>query len=267
MGANTFQIFTASPRSWRAAPLDPDQARRLKELRRQLDLTPLVVHDGYLINLAAADEALRRKSVAALRGEIERALVAGAEYLVVHPGSYRGETLTEGIERVAQSIEEATAGLDTAGLTLLLENMAGSGSAIGSRFEELAEIRRLTIPRTDLEIGYCLDTAHSFEAGYDVATAKGLRQMLKEAEEVLGLERVAVIHANDSKTPLGSRVDRHASIGKGYIGEDGFRRILRHPKLRRKPFILETPIEKKGDDAHNVEKLKQLCRKPRTTTK
>ena len=267
LGANTFQIFTASPRAWKASPPDAEQVRRLRAARRALDLTPLVVHDGYLINLAAAGEALRRKSVAAFRGEIERALAIGADYLVAHPGSYRGETLEQGIRRVAASIVAAARGLETGGLVLLLENMAGAGAAIGRRFEELAAIRRLAAPRTAMRIGYCLDTAHCFAAGYDVATARGLRRTLQEAEEVLGLDRVGVIHTNDSKTPLGSRVDRHEQIGKGYIGEDGFRRILRHPKLRRKPFILETPIEKEGDDARNVAKLKQLCRRSRTTTK
>lgn len=267
LGANTFQIFSASPRSWKASPLEVEEVRCLRAARRELDLTPLVIHDGYLINLAAAGEVLRRKSVAAFRGEIQRALAIGAEYLVAHPGSYRGETLEQGIHRAADSIVEAARGLKTTGLVLLLENMAGSGSAIGRRFEELAEIRRLATPRTEMEIGYCLDTAHSFAAGYDVATARGLRQTIREVESVLGLDRVGVIHTNDSKAPLGSRVDRHEQIGKGYIGEDGFRRILRHPKLRRKPFILETPIEKEGDDVRNVAKLKQLCRRSRTTTK
>jgi deoxyribonuclease-4 len=204
--------------------------------------------------------------VEAFRGEIERALAIGAEYLVAHPGSYKGHSLEEGIGAFVRSLREAVRGRKVNGLALLLENTAGSGAAIGSRFEELAEIRRLAEPRAGVEIGYCLDTAHCLAAGYDVATVRGLRETLREAERVLGLDRVRVIHANDSKTPLGSRVDRHEHIGRGHIGEEGFRRILRHPGLRRKPFILETPIDREGDDLRNVETLKRLCRKSPTTT-
>jgi len=267
LGANTFQIFSASPRMWKARRPNAEDVARLRAARERFDLAPLVVHDSYLINLAAAGAGLRRKSVAAFRGELERAVIIGAEYLVAHPGSYKGGRLERGIARVAASIARAVAGLEVGGLMLLLENTAGAGSSIGSRFEELAEIRELAAARCDLEIGYCLDTAHCLAAGYDVASEKGLRETVKQAGGVLGLDRVRVIHANDSKAPIGSRVDRHEQIGKGYIGEDGFRRILRHPKLRRKPFILETPVEREGDDRRNVEKLNELCRKPRTTTK
>jgi deoxyribonuclease-4 len=150
---------------------------------------------------------------------------------------------------------------------VLLENTAGSGAAIGSRFEELAAIRDLVSACADLDVGYCLDTAHCLAAGYDVSTESGLRATLNEAERVLGLARVRVIHTNDSKTPLGSRVDRHEHIGKGYIGAEGFRRILTHPKLRGKAFILETPIDKKGDDLRNITRLKNLCQRSRTTTR
>ena len=252
---------------WKTTPPGREEVRRMRETREQFDLAPLVIHDSYLINLAAADEALRRKSVAAFRGELERAVLIGAEYLVAHPGSYKNRTLEDGIRQVADSIAEAVDGMRVGGLALLLENTAGSGAAIGSRFEELAQIRRLAAKQCRLEIGYCLDTAHCLAAGYDVASVKGLRETVRAAGEVLGWDRVRVIHANDSKAPLGSRVDRHEQIGKGHIGEEGFRRILRHPKLRRKPFILETPVENDGDDRRNVEKLKQLCPRSRTTTK
>jgi deoxyribonuclease IV len=267
LGANTFQIFSASPRMWKTRLPTAAETAGMREARTAFDLAPLVVHDSYLINLAAVDEALRKKSVAAFRGELERAVIIGAEYLVAHPGSYKGQTLDEGVRRVAKSVVEAARGLELNGMMLLLENTAGSGSAIGSRFEELAEIRRLAEGETELAIGYCLDTAHCLAAGYDVATAKGLRETVKAAEAALGLDSVRVIHANDSKAPIDSRVDRHEQIGKGHIGEDGFRRILRHPKLRGKPFILETPVEEEGDDRRNVEKLKELCRRSSTTTK
>jgi deoxyribonuclease-4 len=266
LGANTFQIFSASPRMWKAKPQPPERIVRLREARERFDLTPLVIHDNYLINLAAGDPVLRRRSVAAFRDELRRAAAMSADYLVAHPGSYAGQSLEQGIRNVARSLVEAARGLQLNGLMLLIENTAGSGAALGSRFTELAEIRRLAAPQADLDIGYCLDTAHCLAAGYDLATAGGLTKTLHEAEEVLGLDRVRVIHANDSKTPLGSRVDRHQHIGKGHIGTEGFRRIMRHPKLRRKAFILETPIDKKGDDRRNVDRLKQLCRRSRTTT-
>jgi deoxyribonuclease-4 len=258
LGAETFQIFTASPRMWRSRPPSLQEAAALQDARRRLLLTPLVVHDNYLINLAAADEQLRRKSVQAFREELERSLLVGADYLVFHPGSYRGLTLEEGLRRVAQSLEEAAAGLRSRKLTLLFENTAGAGEAIGSRFEELAEMRERVSKRIGFPVGFCLDTAHCLAAGYDVASEEGLEETLRQAERVLGLENVPVIHANDSKAPLGSRVDRHEHIGKGHIGTAGFRRILAQAKLQDKAFILETPIEREGDDRRNLRRLQKL---------
>ncbi len=251
---------------WKQRQPEAGEVRRMRQLRERFDLTPLVIHDNYLINLAAADERLRRKSISAFRRELQRAILIGAEYVVAHPGSYRGWTREQAIDAVAASVVQAAAGIRSNGLVLLLENTAGAGSALGSRFEELAEIRRAAQPRLDLEIGYCLDTAHCLAAGYDVATAAGLRRTVNDAGRILRLDRVRVVHANDSKAPLGSRVDRHQHIGRGYIGQDGFRRILAHPRLRRKPFILETPVEQEGDDLRNIEMLKKLCRKRSMTT-
>lgn len=251
---------------WRAGQPDPSQVSRLQQARQRLDLTPLVIHDNYLINLAAADGRIRRRSIAAFRGELLRTLAIGAEYLVAHPGSYGSQGLEEGIRRLAESLEKAARGLASQKLTLLIENTAGGGSRLGGRFEELRAIRDSAVQRIDFEVGYCLDTAHCLVAGYDVATASGLRGTLREADEILGLEHVKVIHANDSKGRLGSRLDRHAHIGRGFIGAEGFRRILNHPKLRSKPFILETPIDQPGDDRRNIQALKKLCRKRTTTT-
>jgi deoxyribonuclease-4 len=149
---------------------------------------------------------------------------------------------------------------------LLAECTVGSGAQIGSRFEELHAIREFAAQMTDLPVGFCLDTCHLHAAGYDVASEAGLKKTIAEADRILGLDHVHVIHANDSKAPLGSHVDRHEHIGQGYIGLDGFRRILTHPKLRSKAFILETPVDKEGDDRRNVETLKSLCPKSRTTT-
>ncbi len=266
LGANTFQIFSASPRMWRCSPLDPASVARLKRERERLNLTPLVVHDNYLINMAAADPAIRQRSATAFRSEIGRCLAMDAEHLVFHPGSYKGQPVEQAILALAESLAEAARGLRSTHLSLLIENTAGSGSALGSRFEELAAIRDAAQPRLDLAIGYCLDTAHALAAGYDVSSRAGLERTVREAQAVLGLERVRVIHANDSKAPPGSRVDRHEHIGRGYIGIQGFRRILQHPRLRDKAFILETPIDREGDDRRNLQKLKRLCPKSRTTT-
>ncbi len=235
LGANTFQIFSASPRMWRAAMPGPSAVRLLRNAREKHDLYPLVIHDNYLINLASCTEALRQKSVEAFRGEIERALVIGAEYLVAHPGNCKGYSREEGITSVVRSLVEAARCIDTRNLTVLLENTAGAGDALGSCFEDLTVIRDYAAHFSDLPIAFCVDTCHAYVSGYDaIAFAASL-----------GFESVPVIHANDSKGPQGSHLDRHANIGEGYIGENGFRRILNHPKLRTKAFILETPEDER----------------------
>jgi len=260
LGANCFQIFSGSPRSWSAAPPSASSMARLNELRKTHDLAPLVIHDNYLINLASSDPVIRQKSIHAYRAEVERALAIGAEYLVAHPGSYRGRTLEEGIDAFVEGLAEATYGWKSRKLTLLVENTAGSGAALGSRFEELAEIRRLAREaRIGFPVGFCIDTCHALAAGYDVASPKGLEAAVNAMDHILELDRIPVIHANDSKGALGSRLDRHAHIGEGHIGLAGFRRILHHPALRHKAFILETPVDRDGDDRRNVEMLKRLA--------
>ncbi len=251
---------------WRASSPGPEQIRLLRSARERLNLFPLAVHANYLVNLASLDPLLRARSIAGFRGELQRAAAIGAEYLVVHPGSYRGHSLALGIPAFARGLRDAAAGLALPGLTVLLENTAGSGAQIGSRFEELGDIRRYAAEETEVPVGYCLDTCHLLAAGYDVAGAAGLRRTVREADAILGMENVKLIHANDSRGRLGSHVDRHANIGEGHIGTAGFRRMLAHPKLRRKPFILETPVERDGDDRRNLENLKKLCPKSRTTT-
>ena len=251
----------------------------MKAARERFDLHPLTIHVNYLINLASLDPVIRPKSIEAFRGELNRAAAIGAEYLVLHPGNYKGRSVDEGIAAFALGIQEAAKGFDARGLTVLLENTAGSGASLGSRLKELQSIRGLTVELTELPIGDCLDTCHLLAAGFNVATAAGLGATVRCIDETIGLDHVHLIHANDSKTPLGSRVDRHAHIGAGHIGLEGFRRILRHPKLRNKPFILETPVDKPGDDRRNLDALKllataatmefcasRLCPKSRTTT-
>jgi deoxyribonuclease IV len=266
LGANTFQIFSASPRTWRAGKPDPYQVKKLKEARERFDLRPLVIHDNYLINLAAEHPTIRAMSIEAFRGEVERALAIGAEYLVAHPGSYGGQGLERGICTLIESMREAIGSLDTTGLTILIENTAGGGTKLGGCLEELKAIGEVAAKFVDAEFGFCLDTCHCLASGYDVSSAAGLRDMVRQADALFGLEHVRVIHANDSKTPAGSHIDRHENIGRGYIGEDGFRRILAHPRLRTKPFILETPHDRDEDGRQDIETLKKLCRRRPTTT-
>jgi deoxyribonuclease-4 len=246
---------------WRASVPDPADVKRFKDARARFDLSPLAIHVNYLVNLATLDPLIREKSILSFRGELDRAAAIGAEYLVLHPGSYKGQSLEEGIAAFVQGLAEAARGFRAPGLTVLLENTVGSGCQIGKRFEELRLIRDLAARATDLPLAYCLDTCHLLASGYDVAQAGGLKQTVAEAESVLGMELVKVIHTNDSKGALNSHLDRHENIGQGQIGEQGFRRILRHPLLRTKPFILETPVDEEGDDQKNVDALKRLSRR------
>jgi len=262
LGGNTFQIFSASPRMWRASKPDPGDIKRLMSARERLDLRPLVIHTNYLVNLATLDPEIRAKSVLSFRGELDRAKDIGADYLVVHPGNYKGQTVEQGLAAFALGLAEASAGFKAPGLTVLLENTVGSGAQLGQRFEELRMIRDLTARETDLPIAYCLDTCHLLAAGFNIVEPTGLEQTVASAERILGMDLVKVIHANDSKGALGSHLDRHDNIGKGKIGEAGFRLVLTHPKLRTKPFILETPREDDEQGKLDIEALKRLSQIP-----
>jgi deoxyribonuclease-4 len=259
LGANTFQIFSSSPRQWKASVPSGPGIALLNKAREKHDLTPLVIHDSYLINLASADETIRKKSIDAFRGELVRAIAIGAEYLVAHPGNYKGLTIEQGIHNVLAGIAEAATGLDYGKLMLLIECTAGAGAQLGGKFEELHVMREFAPKLTDLPLGFCLDTCHLLASGYDITTEAGLKETLAEADRLLGLENVRVIHANDSKGALGSHLDRHQNIGDGCIGLEAFRRIVNHPQLRDKPFILETPVEKPGDDQRDLDTLKALA--------
>ena len=246
---------------WFAPQPNPEAIARMAECRQKWDLAPLVIHDNYLINLAASGLAIRKKSIDAFRGEVERAILIGAEYLVMHPGSAKGYTVEEAIATFTDSIIEACQGLSSKHLQILFENTAGPGSVLGSKFEELAELRRRAASKVEFEIGYCIDTCHCYASGYDVATAEGLKDTVAQAASILGFDNIPVIHTNDSKGALHSHLDRHANIGEGLIGLEGFRRILSDKHLKTKAFVLETPIDNDGDDLKNVETLKSLCRK------
>jgi deoxyribonuclease-4 len=266
LGANTFQIFSSSPRQWKASVPSMPAIKLLNAAREKFDLTPLVIHDNYLINLASSNEGIRKQSIEAFRGELVRGIAIGAEYLVAHPGNYKGHTIEQGIFHFLEGITAAAEGLVFDKLMLLVECTAGAGAQIGGRLEELHVIREYAAQMTHLPVGFCLDTCHLLASGYDISTEEGFKKTVAEADRILGLEYVRVIHANDSKGALGSHVDRHEHIGRGYIGIDGFRRFLTHPKLRQKAFILETPVDQEGDEKRNLDTLKSLWKKKSTTT-
>ena len=264
LGANALQIFSASPRMWprggtRIADAD---AVRFRARRVELGLGPLVIHDNYLINLASPDRVMRTRSIQAFHDELVRAVSLGADFLVAHPGCCMGSETPQAISEIAQGMRQAARGMKLGGLRILIENTSGMGSAVGARFEE---IRAILDETGDLPMGVCLDTAHTFQAGYEITTEEGLERTLDAVEKTVGLHRVYVLHVNDSKTMLGSRVDRHEHIGRGKIGLKAFRRILNHPRLgpgfqglAGRAFILETPIDLPGDDRRNVRAIWEL---------
>jgi deoxyribonuclease IV len=261
LGANALQIFSSSPRMWPrgGSRIAEAEAARFRVRRKELALGPLVIHDNYLINLASPDRVMRTRSIQAFHDELIRAVSLGADFLVAHPGSGLGTDRDQAIAEIAEGMRQAARGTKLGGLRILVENTSGMGSAVGARFEEI----RAILDRTrDLPMGVCLDTAHMLEAGYDIATQEGLESTIAAVDRTVGLDRVYVLHVNDSKTPLGSRVDRHEHIGRGKIGLKAFARILNHarlgPGLQGLPgraFILETPIDRPGDDRRNVRAL------------
>jgi deoxyribonuclease-4 len=267
-GCDGLQIFARNPRGWTARELELDEARAFREVRERANLWPLAIHSVYLINLASQDPVLLDRSRRAFREEIERGLTLGADYLVVHPGNPVSAPADVGIITAVESIREATRDLNLQGasvdasragrrngLTILLENTAGQGSSIGCHFEQVADMLAML---GDLPVGVCLDTAHTLAAGYDIATAKGLKATMRLIDRSFGFEHIKLIHCNDSKAPLGSRVDRHQHIGEGHIGAAAFRRLTHTLKFRRIPFILETPVDGERDDRWNINRLREL---------
>jgi len=253
-GCEAVQIFSGNPRGWKDRPLDPGEVKEFRRLRREADLRPVVVHAPYLINLSAPDESIYRKSLAAFRADLERAELLGADALVVHVGSHREAGVEAGVRKMAASLRETIKKLPGLRTTILLENTAGAGSSLGHRFEYIAEIMERS--GGGKKLGLCFDTCHAFVAGYDVSTDSGLEETLAEVEKHIGLERLRVVHFNDSKYGPGSRRDRHEHIGRGKIGPAGMRRIARHPALRDKTFILETPQETAESNPRNIALLK-----------
>jgi deoxyribonuclease IV len=258
LGCNTLQIFSSSPRRWVPYELGEPQCAEMNRLRAQYDLKPLVIHTNYLVNLASSNERFLEMSLEAFRGEVARALSLCADYLVLHPGSFRGADREQGLLRTAAAIAASTQDLDLVkgGLTILIENTAGAEFSLGGSFEQVAEVfERL---EGIVPVGACIDTCHTHVAGYDIVSEEGLYQTLQHLDATIGLNRVKVWHCNDAKAPRGSKLDRHQQIGKGSIGKQTFRLLLNDLRLAHAAFIAETPIDKPGDDRRNVDALKKL---------
>jgi deoxyribonuclease-4 len=253
VGCYAMQIFTKNSNQWRAAPLKEEAVDRYHRRQAETGITPVVAHASYLLNLATPDDGLWLKSIEALLVEMERCDVLAIPYLVIHPGSHMGSGEDAGVARIAQSLNIAHNRLPGARVKITLETTAGQGTNLGYRFEQLAAMIAATEAEDRLAV--CYDTCHTLAAGYDFRPPEGYAEVFTQFDEIIGLERLAVFHFNDSKRDLGSRRDRHAHIGKGALGLEGFRHILNDSRFEDTPALLETP---KSSDMH--EDVKNLAR-------
>ncbi len=257
VGCQTIQIFTKSNNQWAAPPIAPAAAEQFAEAVRESGIKPVFAHAAYLINLGSPDLETAQRSKQALKVELERAATLGLSFLVLHPGSHKGDGEVEGLRRIAAAAAWALDQIKNSSVRLLYEIAAGQGSCLGHRFEHLAELLRLT-GRPD-QTGICLDTCHLFAAGYDLRTPSAYRRTMEEFDRIVGLEQVRVVHLNDSKKEIGSRVDRHEHIGQGKIGLEGFRCLLNDRRLAHVPMVLETPKDEEcTEDVMNLKTLRRL---------
>jgi deoxyribonuclease-4 len=244
-GMDTVQIFTSSPQMWKSRPIEDDQARLFRRTLRQTRLRCPMAHDSYLINLASPDEELYRRSIEASIAEMTRAEALGLRYLVMHPGAHLDDTAEAGLARVAAALDEIHTHCEGFRVRILLETTAGQGSTLGWQFEHLASI--LTAVTDPARLGVCFDTCHVFAAGYALAPQAEYQTTLRHFHRVVGLGRIKVFHVNDSLRPCGSRIDRHAHIGKGEMGLEPFRLLVNDPRFRNRPMILETPKDETAE--------------------
>lgn len=251
------QIFSKNERQWLAKPLDPEVVERFHAEKARTGLTKLVVHDSYLINLASPKPDILEKSLLAFRDELERCDTLGIESLVTHPGAHTGSGIEAGITRFATSLNQIFTEIPRNKAVTLLETTAGQGTVLGRSFEEIAAIID-QITEKD-RVGVCLDTCHIFAAGYDFRTAEGYASVMEEFDQVIGLDRLRVLHLNDSKMPFSSNRDRHTHIGDGEIGLEGFRHFVNDTRLTGIPAILETEKDDAGEnDRRNLATLQRL---------
>lgn len=254
---DTFQIFTRNPRGWKFSDLEAEEINVFKERVKTSGLTPVVDHMPYLPNLSCPEDELYEKSKATLVAEVDRCVQLGIRYLVTHLGSHLGRGREVGLERIGNALNQATKGAK-GDFQICLENMAGTKNSMGSKFEEVREILD-TVKQKD-RVAVCMDTCHTYAAGYDLHVERAVEKTLSKFDETIGLENLKVIHLNDSESGLGSGHDRHEHIGLGYIGTSGFKAILHHKAIRELPMILETPIDDRRGVAGNMEAVRRLAK-------
>jgi len=273
-GCEALQIFTKSAGQWRARELPDDEVALFRRRVIETGIRPVVAHNSYLINVAAADDGLRRKSIESLRDELDRAERLGLDGLVMHPGSHTTDTVDDGLRRIAEGLAEILDSRPEGRTMLLLEHTAGQGTNLGHRFEHLAAI--IDMLAGSPRVGVCLDTCHLLTAGYDICSEDGYRRTFRDFGRIVGFSRLKAFHMNDSKKPCGSRVDRHEHIGKGCLGLEPFRRILNDRRFRALPMLLETPkldtaeSRRRSDvdplDRRNLQTLRRLMtQSPKTS--
>ena len=263
-GCDTLQVFTKSSGQWRARPLPDAEVAAFRQACVTLDVRPVMAHASYLINLGSPDDALHTRSRAALGEELDRAEALGLLGVVLHPGSYTTTSEEAGLARIADGIVAVLSERTDQHTRLLLEHTAGQGTNLGHTFQQLGTIIDDAEARGTPSIGVCLDTCHLLAAGYDLGSDTSYADTMAQLEQHVGLDRIQAIHLNDSKTPLGSRVDRHTHIGSGHVGLGAFRRLLTDPRMQAVPMVLETPKERSANpaaieaDAMDLENLKLL---------
>ena len=257
LGIKAIQVFTKSERQWQARPLDPDMVAKFREMTAAAGIEHLVAHDSYLINVASPEPDKWERSREALMIELDRCDELGIPWLVSHPGAHMGTGPEEGVVRVAEAINRIHAERPDGKATILIETTAGQGSSMGARFEEIGEIIRLTADKR--RVGVCLDTCHIFAAGYDIRTPETYAETMARFDEIIGLNYLKCLHLNDSLKEFDSRRDRHAHIGEGMIGTEGFANLMNDARLAGIPGILETPKDDAGEqDRMNLATLRSL---------
>jgi deoxyribonuclease-4 len=254
-GCETIQLFSRNPRGWRYGPLDKEDVEEFRSSIKSSGLFPVFLHLPYLPNIASQESKFYKRSVDSVITDLERAKKLGAQYLIIHIGHRMESSEDQAIEAVSQGINQAFEKVRNS-VILLMENTAGQGTEIGYTFDQIKKI--IERVHDHQRMGVCLDTAHSFEAGYDLSNKDGLERTLETFDQTIGLKRLHLLHLNDSKTPLGSRKDRHWHIGEGYIGLEGFRNLINHPLLRHLPGIMETPRKDTVEDLKNMEVIRSL---------
>jgi deoxyribonuclease IV len=252
----TVQIFTGNPSAWRSAPVDPKATELFRSALEEMDVRPAMAHAMYLINLASPNPNFQKKSREALKAELERAEGYGLQYVVTHVGSHMGDGAQAGIDRVVSQLDQV---LSAAGgsATCLLETSAGGGAYVGAKFEDLAQILS-RLPQHAARLGVCLDTAHAYASGYDVAGAAGMTTTLEQLTAIVPAERIRACHCNDTTVTLGGKADRHVNIGQGNVGLEGFKALLHFDPLAHCAFVLETPGEEMLEGLENLNALRAL---------